>query len=123
MSSQVQAHSDSSGFTAGLLLGLIIGGAGGYLLSSDKGQELLENLKSEAGDKLKSLAENPALADKLSELEGVMQQARATLESGKTEAISQVHDVATRLADSTAPEPAPPKKKNFFFRSGSRLGK
>ena len=115
-------HSDSSGFTSGLLLGLIIGGAGGYLLSTEKGQELLESLKENAGEKLKELADNPALADKLSELEGVMQQARETLESGKKSALTQVHEVAERVALETAP-PTPKKRKNFFSRAGSRLGK
>lgn len=102
-------QSDSSGFSAGLLLGLIIGGAGGYLLSTEKGQELLASLKEGAGDKLKEFTSNPALADKLSELEGVMQQARQV-----------VNQTASKVAESTA---EPPKKKLFFSRSGLRLGK
>jgi len=85
---------DSSGFTAGFFLGLLIGGAGGYLLTTAKGKELLATLKAVSAEKLEKLAENPALADKLQELETTMAQARST----------------------ASPALAPKPKKNLFFR-------
>lgn len=111
MSDQSASNQDSSGFAAGLVLGLIIGGAGGYLLATDKGQELLTKLKEEAGDKWKDFVDNPALSDKLADLEHVMQQARQV-----------VNQTATKVADATEP-PARTPKKNFFQRMGSSLGK
>jgi len=114
-------HSDSSGFSAGLMLGLLLGGAGGYLLSTKEGKKLLENLKSSAGDKLQEFVQNPQVADKLADLEETMKQARQALDSGRDSAIDKVHDVAEKIALETAPDPV--KKRNFFFRSGSKLGK
>lgn len=111
---------DASGFASGFLLGLIVGGAGGYLLSTDKGQELIEELKENGGEKLKELAENPIIADKLAELERTMAQARATLQTSQSTAQAKVHDVATQIAQATAPEQP---KKTFFQRHGISLGK
>jgi gas vesicle protein len=114
-------HQDSSGFTAGLLIGLIIGGAGGYLLSSEKGQELLDSLKENGAEKLKDLMDNPLIADKLRDLESTMAVARATLSNSAGQAQKSVHDAAERLAEATAPPKEP--KKNFFKRMGASLGK
>ena len=122
MSDQLYSpNADPSGFTAGFLLGLILGGAGGYLLSTEKGQELLVSLKENAGDKIKELAENPAIADKLADLEKTMAEAQSILKNTQTDAREKVHEVAARVAESTASRPAP--KKNFFHRMGAKLGK
>lgn len=101
-------HADSSGFSAGLMLGLIIGGAGGYLLSTDKGQELLAKLKEEGGEKVKEFLDNPQIEGKLAELENVMQQAR-----------SVVNQAASQVAEATEDK----SKKNFFQKHGLSLGK
>lgn len=102
-------HNDSSGFSAGLMLGLIIGGAGGYYLSTDQGKEILDKLKGEAGEKVKEILDNPSVANKLADLEATMQQAREV-----------VNQAATKVADVTAKsEP----KKNFFQKMGVSLGK
>lgn len=115
------SNADPSGFTAGLLLGLMLGGAGGYLLSTDKGKELLASLKENAGEKFKELAENPAIADKLADLEKTMAEAQSILKNTETDAREKVHEVAARVAESTAARSAP--KKNFFHRMGAKLGK
>lgn len=114
------SHSDTSGFAAGLLVGLILGGAGGYLLSTDKGQELLENLKEGAGDHFREFLQNPALAEKLADLEKTVEQARAVMAHTADDARAHVHAVASQVAEVTAP-PAP--KKNFFRSMGESLGK
>lgn len=109
MNNDFASQNDNSGFAAGLMLGLIIGGAGGYLLNSEKGQELLETLKQEFGDKLHGLFDNPNVSAKLADLEETMQQAKAL-----------VNKTATKVADVTASsEP----KKNFFQKHGLSLGK
>jgi hypothetical protein len=105
---------DSSGFTAGFFMGLLVGGAGGYLLSSDKGKAILDNLKENAGEKLAELADNPVIADKLADLEATMREARATLETGTDTARERLHETAEKVAEATAPEK--PKKRTFFRR-------
>ncbi|KKU89276.1 MAG: hypothetical protein UY18_C0001G0008 [Microgenomates group bacterium GW2011_GWF2_47_9] len=112
--------SGNSGFSAGVLLGIVLGGAGGYLLWSEKGQELLDSLKSGASEKILELAENPAIADKLADLETTMRQARATLQNTAEGAESKIHSAATFIATSTAPTTP---KKTFFRRMGASLGK
>lgn len=112
-------HSDSSGFTSGFLMGLIVGGAGGYLLSTEKGKELLTNLKDEAGDKLSEIADNPVIANKLAELETTMQEARTVIESTTKDARSRLHDAAEEVAKATKP----PKKKKIFRRRGTPVKK
>lgn len=114
-------HSDSSGFTSGFLMGLIVGGAGGYLLSTEKGQELLSNLKENAGDKLSEVMDNPVIADKLADLETTMQEARETINSTTKDAKSRVHTAAQEVARVTEP----PKKKTqkTFLRRGTPVKK
>ena len=99
-------------------MGLIVGGAGGYLLSTDKGKELLANLKDEAGDKLSEIADNPVIANKLAELETTMQEARSAIESTTKDARSRVHTAAEEVAKATNP----PKKK-IFRRRGTPVKK
>ncbi len=104
-------HNDSSGFTAGLLLGLVTGAASAhFLMNTDKGKELLETLKDNAGDAIKELGENPALAEKIADLQKTMDAARAT-----------INNAAGRVADATTAQK--PSKKNFFQRMGASLGK
>lgn len=105
-------HSDASGFTSGLVLGLVLGAASAhFLMNTDKGKELLESLKENAGDALKELGDNPAIADKIADLQKTMDQARAT--------INQAAERVVEVTESTKPEP----KKNFFQRMGASLGK
>ena len=104
-------HHDASGFTSGLLLGLVLGAAGVHFLSSsDEGQEILSRLKESAGDTLKDLGENPVLSEKIQELQKTMDAARAT-----------INDAAEKVADAT--EKTKPSKKNFFQKMGASLGK
>lgn len=115
-----QQSGDASGFTSGFLLGLIVGGAGGYLLSTEKGQELIDQIKENGGEKVKEIMTNPMIADKLADLEKTMAQARATLQNTQGDAQAKVHEVATQIAEATAP---PQPKKNFFQRHGMTLKK
>ena len=109
---QCSHHNDSSGFTSGLLLGLVLGAAGTqFLNSTEKGQELLKNLKENAGDALKDLGDNPALADKIADLQQTMDKARETINSA-----------AGRVANATEATKHP-TKKNFFQKMGASLGK
>lgn len=109
---QCSHDGDSSGFTSGLLLGLVLGATGTHFLTNtEKGQELLANLKENAGDALKDLGDNPALAAKIADLQKTMDKARSTINSA-----------AEKVADATeAPKHAP--KKNFFQKMGASLGK
>ena len=111
------SHNDSSGFTAGLLLGLVTGAASAhFLLNTDKGKELLETLKDNAGEALDSIKDNPVLVDKIADLQKTMDTARAT-----------INTAAEKVADATEPVGArrgsPAHKKNFFQRLGASLGK
>lgn len=105
-------HHDGSGFTAGLLIGLVTGaGAAHFLMNTEKGQELLASLKENAGDAIDEIKNNPVLAEKIEDLQKTMDQARAT-----------INQAAEKVAEATEQEkPAP--KKNFFQKMGSSLGK
>lgn len=109
-------HNDSSGFTAGLLLGLVTGAASAhFLMNTEKGQELLATLKENAGDAIKELGDNPVLADKIADLQKTMDQARAT-----------INTAAEKVVDATESKTTSPKgasKKNFFQKMGASLGK
>ncbi len=103
---------DSSGFTAGLLLGLVTGAASAhFLMNTDKGRELLSKLKENAGDAIKELGDNPALADKIADLQKTMDAARAT-----------INNAAEKVAEATE-SPKTPPRKNFFQKMGASLGK
>ncbi|MEI8232111.1 MAG: hypothetical protein WCG44_00025 [bacterium] len=105
-------HNDSSGFTAGLLLGLVTGAASAhFLMNTEKGQELLETLKENAGDAIKEIGDNPALADKIADLQKTMDAARAT-----------INTAAEKVAEVTEAQ-KPTSKKNFFQKMGASLGK
>ncbi len=105
-------HHDSSGFTAGLLLGLVTGAASAhFLMNTEKGRELLKTLKDNAGDAIKELGDNPVLAEKIADLQKTMDAARAT-----------INTAAEKVAEATGDtKPAP--KKNFFQKMGASLGK
>ena len=105
-------HHDSSGFTGGLLLGLVLGAAGiHFLSSSEEGKEILARLKATASDTMKDLGNNPKLAGKIEELQKTMDQARATINSA-----------AEKVAEATEGVKSTPKK-NFFQKMGASLGK
>lgn len=110
---------DASGFTSGFFLGLVVGGAGGYLLTTDKGKELVDSLKEMGGDKLKEIADNPKIADKLQELEATMRQARASLADNSSAARDKIHEAAEAVAEATATNQEKPKRT--FFRRGNPL--
>jgi hypothetical protein len=105
-------HQDSSGFTSGLLLGVVLGAAGlHFLTNSEEGKEILSKLKENASETLKDLGENPVLVDKIQELQKTMDAARATINSA-----------AEKVAEATGGvKPSP--KKNFFQKMGASLGK
>lgn len=105
-------HHDSSGFTSGLLLGLVLGAAGiHFLSSSEDGKEILARLKATASDTMKDLGNNPMLASKIEELQKTMDQARAT-----------INNAAEKVAEATEDVKHAPKK-NFFQKMGASLGK
>ena len=110
-----QSRHDSSGFTSGLLIGLVFGAAAAHFLNNtERGQEILANLKENASEALKDVSENPALVEKIADLQKTMEEARATINSA-----------AERVAEATEPpveKPAEPKK-NFFRSFGHTLGK
>lgn len=103
---------DSSGFVSGLAVGLVLGAAGAHYLNSTKqGQELLQTLKEKANETLETVKDNPAIADKIADLQKTMDEARAT-----------INNAAERVAEATEPI-KPPPKKNFFQKMGASLGK
>jgi len=103
---------DSSGFTSGLLVGLVLGASGVHFLeSSDEGKEILNRLKENAGATLKDLGENPILAEKIQDLQKTMDVARAT-----------INTAAGRVVEATEIQ-KPIPKKNFFQKMGASLGK
>jgi hypothetical protein len=108
------ATHDASGFTSGLLIGLIMGAAAvHYLENTEEGKDVLAALKDRAADALKDVKENPALADKIRELEATMNVARET-----------INQAAEKVVEATE-EPAKPaaKKKNLFQKMGVTLKK
>lgn len=104
-------HHDASGFTSGLLIGLVMGAASAhFLLNSEKGRELLDKLKENAGDAIKDIGDNnPVLADKIADLQKTMDAARAT-----------INDAAEKVAEATDTK-KPESKKNFFQKMGASL--
>jgi hypothetical protein len=90
---------DQSGFSAGFLLGLAVGGAGGYFLSSPHGRSILKNLSPTIKDKLKELENNENVQDLINNLSGLMEAGAEKIEETK--------------------EATPPKR--FFFSGGSPL--
>jgi gas vesicle protein len=105
-------HGDSSSFTAGLLLGLVTGAASAhFLMSTERGKELLKTLKDNAGDAIKEIGDNPVLAEKIADLQKTMDAARAT-----------INNAAEKVAEATE-EVKPTPKKNFFQKMGASLGK
>lgn len=114
---QCSTNHDASGFTSGLLLGLVLGAGGIHFLeTSNEGREILSKLKKSAGETLKDLGENEAISDKIADLQKTMDAARATINSA-----------AEKVANATEPvgssRTAPTHKKNFFQRLGATLGK
>ena len=102
---------DWSGFTAGLLLGLVTGAASAhFLMNTEKGKELLATLKDNAGDAIKELGDNPLITDKIADLQKTMDKARATINQAAEKVV-------------TATETKKPTKKNFFQKLGASLGK
>jgi hypothetical protein len=107
------AH-DASGFTSGLLIGLIVGAsAAHYLENTEEGKEILAALKDRASDALHDAKENPALAEKIAQLEATMNAARATI----NQAAEKVVEVTEE------PVKSAPKKKNLFQKMGVSLKK
>jgi len=111
---------DSSGFTAGLLLGLVTGAASAhFLMNTEKGQELLSTLKENAGDAIKELGDNPVLAEKIADLQKTMDQARSTINAKATKVAS-----STDKSHFTSPKHSEGgSKKNFFQKMGASLGR
>lgn len=108
------ATHDASGFTSGLLIGLIMGAAAAhYLENTEEGKDILATLKDRAGDALKEAKENPALAEKIAQLEETMNAARATI----NQAAEKVVEVTEE------PVKSAPKKKNLFQKMGVSLKK
>lgn len=102
---------DGSGFTAGLLLGLVTGAASAhFLMNTQKGKELLATLKDNAKDAIKELGDNPLITDKIADLQKTMDRARATINTAAEKVV-------------TATETKKPTKKNFFQKLGASLGK
>lgn len=114
------SHGDASGFTAGLLLGLVTGAASAhFLMNTEKGKELLNNLKERAGDALDEIKDNPVLAEKISDLQQTMDQARATINQAAEKVAAATNN--STFTSPKASEGGP--KKNFFQKMGASLGK
>ena len=111
---------DSSGFVSGLAVGLVFGAAGAHYLNTTKeGKELLDNLKDKASQAIDSVKDNPALSEKIEELQKTMDTARATINTGA----QRVAD-ATDKSHFTSPKHGEGgSKKNFFQKMGASLGK
>jgi hypothetical protein len=96
---------DQSGFAAGLLLGLVIGGAGGYFLTTPQGRALLKQLTEQAGDKFEDLKKTEIFQSLVSKLETL-----------------PVSEDVVELAKEKLRPKAPPKKR-LFFSGGSPVKK
>ena len=96
---------DGSGFTAGLLLGLVTGAASAhFLMNTEKGKELLATLKDNAGDAIKELGDNPLIADKIADLQKTMDRARATINTAAEKvAMPRNQKPAKELLSKSAP--------------------
>lgn len=101
-------HQDRSGFSAGMMLGLIAGAAVGYFLTTDKGKELLQKLTDNAEGVIENIRENEVVQEKIAQTQEVLDQARVA-----------VNEKASTVAEAT--ETSPAKKAHFFQRSGSPL--
>ena len=111
MSDYNSPPSDHSGFLSGLALGLVLGAAGSYYLeNTEQGKKMLANLKDQAKDAVESIKDNPALAEKIADLQSTIDQASST-----------VNSAAERVADATSVETT--SKKTFFQRHGLSLKK
>lgn len=109
-----QEPESQSGFASGFLLGLVVGGAGGYFLTTDKGRELLKNLTSQLGDKLEGLEGNDSVKELLAKVKDLQAEKDGVIESAR----EKVNEVATKVVEATTP-PKPPKRR--FFSGGSIL--
>lgn len=113
--STTTTNSEPSGFAAGFLLGLVVGGAGGYFLTTPQGRQLLKELSAEASTHLDSLQDNEVLhtiLDKIQNLPNSTELVEVTKD--------QVHTLASRVADSTAPKKLPLARR-LFHSGGSPL--
>ena len=97
-----------SGFSSGFLLGLIVGGAGGYFLTTEKGRALLKNLIAQFGDKLESLEGNDGVKELLAKVKDLQVEKDGVIDTAR----EKVNEVATRVVEATTP--AKPPKKRFF---------
>lgn len=111
---------DSSGFVSGFAVGLVLGAAGAHYLNSTKqGQELLHTLKEKANETLETIKDNPAIADKIADLQKTMDEARATINHAAEKVASATEPTSPTLS---SPERGGPKK-NFFQKMGASLGR
>ncbi|MEI6690217.1 MAG: YtxH domain-containing protein [bacterium] len=107
-----------SGFSSGFLLGLVIGGAGGYFLTTDEGRALLKTLTSQFGDKLQDLEGNDTVKLLVSKVNEFQVEKNEALDVAR----EKVNEVATRVVESTS-NAKPPVKRHLFFSGGSPLKK
>ena len=101
-------HHDRSGFGSGMFMGVILGAAVGYFLSTKQGKIILANWSDKAHDKIDELKHDENIGDALQTIEEKVAQVKEV-----------VNEAASKVTESTG-DPAKPKPR-LFKRSGSPL--
>lgn len=110
--------SDQSGFASGFLLGLVVGGAGGYFLTTNQGRKLLKDLTAQAGDKFESLKDLELVQNLLSKLDNLPTSEEEVINLAK----AKLGAAAAGIQAATTKPKSPPKKR-LFSSGGSPVKK
>ena len=108
--SQDNTHHDKSGFTSGMFMGVVVGAAVGYYLSTEQGKELLARFTEKASGKIQEISKDENIDDAIQVIEEKVEQAREA-----------VNEAAGKVAEATTKTPKAAPKPRFFQRSGNPL--
>lgn len=106
-------ENDSGGFSAGMMLGIIVGAAAVLFFQSEKGERVLSDLKSKAQGAINDIESNDLVKAKIQEAQKAVMIAKETIESARTE----LSDLKEKVVSNDTPRSKQPKR--FFSRSAS----
>lgn len=86
---QSNEDNQSSGFGAGMMLGLVLGVGATLFLQTDSGKKLLKDLKSKTEEAVDELSENELVQQKLEQARQAVLEAKKTLETYKSHSNNQ----------------------------------